>query len=110
MPHPSILARHETLKEYLATTTTPTSYYSNTPKFMVSYLKAFYGNSATRENDFGYGWHPRISGDHSHIPMMVNVADGKVRGMFAIGPNPPVGRQNPALQRRAPPNPDWLVI
>ena len=110
MSHPSILKRHETLKEYLATETTPTSYYSNQPKFMVSYLKAMYGDAATRENDFAYGWHPRISGDHSHIPMMVNVADGKVKGMFAIGQNPAVGGQNAGLQRRALANLDWLVV
>src|SRR2546421_4541950 len=110
MSNRSVLKRHETLKEYLATETTPTSYYSNQPKFVVSYLKALYGNAATRENDFGYGWHPRISGDHSHIPMMVNVADGKVKGMFAIGQNPAVGVQNAGLQRRALANLDWLVI
>jgi formate dehydrogenase major subunit len=110
MSHPSILKRHETLKEYLATETVPTSYYSNQPKFMVSYLKAMYGNAATKDNDFGYGWHPRISGDHSHIPMMVNMADGKVKGMFAIGQNPAVGGQNAGLQRRALANLDWLVV
>jgi len=110
MSHPSILKRHETLKEYLATETVPTSYYANQPKFMVSYLKAMYGDAATRANDFGYGWHPRISGDHSHIPMMVNMADGQVRGMLAIGQNPAVGGQNAGLQRRALANLDWLVI
>jgi len=110
MSHPSILRRHETLKEYLATETLATSYFSNQPKFMVSYLKAFYGDKATKENEYGYGWHPRISGDHSHIPMMVNVADGKVRGMFAIGQNPAVGGQNAGLQRKALANLEWLVI
>src|SRR5205823_5884329 len=110
MSHPSILKRHETLKEYLATETVPTSYYANQPKFMVSYLKALYGNAATRENDFGYAWHPRILGDHSHIPMMVNMADGKVRGMYAIGQNPAVGGQNAGLQRRALANLAWLVL
>ncbi len=110
MSHPSILKRHETLKEYLATETVPTSYYSNQPKFMVSYLKAMYGDAATRDIDFGYGWHPRISGDHSHIPMMVNMADGKVKGMLAIGQNPAVGGQNAGLQRRALANLDWLVV
>jgi formate dehydrogenase major subunit len=110
MSHPSVLKRHETLKEYLATETVPTSYYSNQPKFMVSYLKAIYGNAATKENDYGYGWHPRISGDHSHIPMMVNMADGQVKGMFAIGQNPAVGGQNAGLQRRALANLDWLVV
>jgi formate dehydrogenase major subunit len=110
MSHPSVLKRHENLKEYLATETVPTSYYANQPKFMVSYLKAMYGNAATKENDFGYGWHPRISGDHSHIPMMVNMADGKVRGMLTIGQNPAVGGQNAGLQRRALANLDWMVV
>jgi formate dehydrogenase major subunit len=110
MSHPSILKRHENLKEYLATETVPTSYYSNQPKFMVSYLKAVYGQAATKENDFGYGWHPRISGDHSHIPMMVNMADGKVKGLLAIGQNPAVGGQNAGLQRRALANLDWMVV
>jgi formate dehydrogenase major subunit len=110
MSHPSILKRHENLKEYLATETVPTSYYSNQPKFMVSYLKAVYGGAATKENDFGYGWHPRISGDHSHIPMMVNMADGKVKGLLAIGQNPAVGGQNAGLQRRALANLDWMVV
>jgi formate dehydrogenase major subunit len=110
MSHPSILKRHETLKEYLATETVPTSYYSNQPKFMVSYLKAVYGQAATKDNDFGYSWHPRISGDHSHIPMMVNMADGKVNGLLAIGQNPAVGGQNAGLQRRALANLDWMVV
>jgi len=110
MAHPSSLKRHETLKEYLATETAPTSYYANQPRFMVSYLKAMWGDRATRENDFGFGWHPRISGDHSHIPVMVNMADGKVRGMLAIGQNPAVGGQNAGLQRKALANLEWLVV
>ena len=30
------------------------NYWSNTPKFMVSFLKAMYGDSAKKENDFNY--------------------------------------------------------
>jgi formate dehydrogenase major subunit len=55
-------------------------------------------------------WHPRISADHSHIPMMVNMADGQVKGMYAVGQNPAVGGQNAGLQRRALANLDWLVV
>jgi formate dehydrogenase major subunit len=109
MAHPSVLKTHETLKEYLATETQATSYWSNTPKFMVSYLKAMYGDRATKENDFGYGWHPRISGDHSHMPMMVNMADGKVKGMLCIGQNPATSL-NAGLQRKALAKLDWLVV
>src|SRR5436309_6050493 len=88
MTAPSILKKHDTLADYLKTETPATSYWANMPKFMVSYLKSMYGAAATRDNDFGYAWHPRISGDHSHMPMMIAMADGKVKGMFAMGQNP----------------------
>src|SRR5207253_199146 len=64
---PSALRPHETLRDYMAAETSPTSYYGNLPKFLVSYLKSMYGAAATAENDFGYDWHPKILGDHSHI-------------------------------------------
>src|SRR3989454_1552805 len=66
MNHPSALKRHDSLRDWLLTETTPRGYWANTPKFMVSYLKSMYGAAATKENDFGYDWHPRIIGDHSH--------------------------------------------
>ena len=53
------------------------------------YLKSMYGDAATKENDFGYDWHPKIIGDHSHMPMFVG--DGRrqgARACSAIGQNP----------------------
>ena len=76
---------------------------------MVSYLKSMYGDAATPENDFGYDWHPKIGGDHSHMAMMVNMADGKVRGMFAMGQNPATSI-NGRFQREALAKLDWLVV
>src|SRR5436309_2067497 len=67
MNAPSALRPHETLRDYMAAETSPTSYYGHLPKFLVSYLKSMYGTAATAENDFGYDWHPKILGDHSHI-------------------------------------------
>ena len=49
------------------------------PKFLVSYLKSMYGDAATAENQFGHDWHPKIVGDHSHLPMFIAMADGRVR-------------------------------
>ena len=77
---------------------------------MVSYLKSMYGDAATAENDFGYDWHPRIIGDHSHMPMMVDMADGKVKGMFAMGQNPASAVRTRGLQRTALAKLDWLVV
>jgi formate dehydrogenase-N alpha subunit len=44
---------------------TSMNYWSNYPKFMVSLLKAIYGNTATKENDFGYAWLPNVDGNYS---------------------------------------------
>ncbi len=110
MPAPTILKKHNSLTEYLQTETLPKSYWANTPKFFVSYLKSMWGAAATKDNDFGFGWHPRISGDHSHMPMMLAMAEGRVKGMFAMGQNPAVGGQNAIFQRKALAKLDWLVV
>ena len=109
MNAPSALRPHDTLQDYLRAETLPTSYWANQPKFMVSYLKSMYGDAATTENDFGYDWHPKITGDHSHMPMMTLMADGKVKGMFLMGQNPATSL-NARLQRKALGQLDWLVV
>src|SRR4029078_6006721 len=61
----------QSLKEYLeANTPKPLlaesmNYWQNTPKFMVSLLKAAYGQASVPENDFGYAWLPKIDGNYS---------------------------------------------
>jgi formate dehydrogenase major subunit len=109
MPAPSALKKHDTLRDYLATETVPTSYWSNTPKFMVSYLKSMYGDAATTENDFGYDWHPKITGDHSHLPMFVAMSDGRVKGMLLIGQNPATSL-NARMERAGLRKLEWLVV
>ena len=54
-------------------------------------------------------WHPRIAGDHSHMPMMMQMADGKVKGMLLIGQNPATSL-NGRLQRKALAKVEWLVV
>jgi formate dehydrogenase major subunit len=107
--HPSVLKKHDTLRDFLAAETPPTGYYSNTPKFVVSYLKSMYGEAATSETDFGYAWHPRILGDHSHMPMFVAMNEGKVKGMLCVGQNPATSL-NAKLERAAMRKLEWLVV
>ncbi|GBD32428.1 Formate dehydrogenase, nitrate-inducible, major subunit [bacterium HR33] len=109
MPAPSALKRHGTLREYLASEASATGYWANMPKFMVSYLKSMYGDAATPENDFGYDWHPKISGDHSHLPMFVAMAEGRVKGMICIGQNPATSL-NASLERKGLRRLEWLVV
>jgi formate dehydrogenase major subunit len=109
MSAPSALKKHDTLADYLADETLPTGYWANEPKFMVSYLKSMYGAAATPDNQFGYDWHPKILGDHSHLPMFVAMHDGKVKGMLLIGQNPATSL-NARLERAAMRKLDWLVV
>ena len=109
LPAPSALKKHDTLAEYLAAETLPTSYWANAPKFVVSYLKSMYGDAATAENDFGYAWHPRIFGDHSHMPMFVAMNEGKVKGMLCVGQNPATSI-HAKLERAAMRKLEWLVV
>jgi formate dehydrogenase major subunit len=109
LPAPTALKKHDTLTDYLSAETVPTGYYANTPKFMVSYLKSMYGDAATVDNEFGYAWHPRILGDHSHLPMFVAMNDGKVKGMLCIGQNPATSL-NAKMERAGLRKLEWLVV
>ena len=109
MSAPSALKKHDTLRDYLADETVATGYWANEPKFMVSYLKSMYGEAATRDNQFGYDWHPKILGDHSHLPMFVAMNDGKVKGMLLIGQNPATSL-NARLERAGMRKLEWLVV
>jgi formate dehydrogenase major subunit len=112
MPAPSALKtkKHDTLRDYLMSETLATGYWANMPKFLVSYMKSMYGDAATPENGWGWHWHPKVSGDHSHMPMFLEMAAGKVRGMYSMGQNPAVGGQNARVQRRALAKLEWLVV
>ena len=39
--------------------------WASLPKYMVSLLRAWYGKEATKENEFGYQWLPKLVGDES---------------------------------------------
>src|SRR5207245_9844113 len=86
----SARSKHEPLADYNTTEASATSYWSNFPKFIVSQLKAWFGDDATADNDFAYDYLPKNIGDHSHLPMFVAMHDGSINGFFVIGQNPAV--------------------
>ncbi len=101
---------HNTLAGYLEQERVDYGLMANLPKYMVSFLKAWYGDAATKENDYGFAWLPRVTEDHSHLPTMIRMAEGKVRGFFVIGQNPAVGTPNARLCREGLRQLDWLVV
>jgi formate dehydrogenase major subunit len=85
-------------------------WWSNFDKYIVSLLKAYYGDAATPENDFGFRHLPKITGNHAHFPTMMRAVDGGLDGLFVMGQNPAIGSQNGGLMRRALANMKWLVV
>ncbi len=110
IPQPGKMRDHNTLKDYLALEHVAQGVWSGFPAFMISLLKAWYGDAATAENEWGFGWLPRVTADHSHLPYAVDMASGKVRGYFLIGQNPAAGAPNAGLNRQALRQLDWLVV
>jgi len=110
LPQPVADPDHETLRRYCEKEGMPTGYWANFPEFTVSLLKAYYGDAATPENDFGFGWLPRVDGDHSHLVTMDRMARGELTGYFLFGQNPAGGGLNAGLQRAGLRNLDWLVV
>ncbi len=106
MPAPEDL----TLADYLKRHTWAAGGFGHLPAFIVSYLKATYGEAAAAANDFGFGWLPRITRDHSHFSFFSEMADGKVEGLFVVGQNPAVSGQHARLERKALARLKWLVV
>jgi formate dehydrogenase major subunit len=63
------------------------NYWSNTPKFAVSFLKAMYGDAATKDNDFAFHYLPKIERRHSWTDIWNDMYEGKVKGFYAFGMN-----------------------
>ena len=98
------------LDSYVGEITPPAGYWGHTREYIVSMLKAWWGDAATPENDFAFDYLPRIDGDHSIYPTIVDMRDGKVEGFFVMGENPAVGSANSKLHRLAMAELKWLVV
>jgi formate dehydrogenase major subunit len=88
----------------------PGGYWGNMRAYMVSLLKAWWGEAATPDNAFCFDHLPRITGDHSHYSTVVEMQDGNVEGYFVMGQNPVVGSANSKLHRMGMQNLKWLVV
>ena len=110
LPQPAKSRKADTLAEYFELEKVERGYWANLPKFMISLLKAWYGDAATPENDWGFGWIPRITEDHSQLPTAIKMAEGKVKGFFLMGQNPAAGAPNSRLNREGLRKLDWMVI
>jgi formate dehydrogenase major subunit len=110
LPMPRAAEADLELRRYIEQGGSKRGWWSNFDKYIVSLLKAWFGDAATAENDYGFAYLPKISGNHSHFPTMLRARDGGLDGLFAMGQNPSVGSQHSGLQRRALAGLKWLVV
>ncbi len=86
------------------------NYWSNTPKFAASFLKAMYGDAATKENHWAFDYLPKVDREYSWTHIWDDMYRGKVKGLLAFGMNGvsigPNSQKNIDALKKA----DWLVV
>jgi formate dehydrogenase major subunit len=110
LPMPFFEADSRRLSDYVKKHESRTGWWAHFDAYIVSLLKSWYGEAATKENDWGFDWLPRVTGDHSHFGYWLEMADGGLEGLFVMGQNPAVGAPNARLERRALARLKWLVV
>jgi formate dehydrogenase major subunit len=98
------------LAAYVSKQTRKGGFWGHMDAYLISLLKAWWGEAATPDNDFCYGYLPRISGDHSTYRTTLDMLEGKVQGFLLLGENPAVGSANSRLHRLAMAKLGWLVV
>jgi formate dehydrogenase-N alpha subunit len=88
------------------------NWWKNRPKYVVSLLKAWYGDAATKDNQFGYHYLPKVETgkNYSHIALFEAMFAGVIKGFMVWGQNPAVGGPNANLERAALGKLDWMVV
>ncbi|MGW7516128.1 formate dehydrogenase [Streptomyces sp. NPDC054796] len=107
MPHAHA---HEDLDTFVRAMRTDKGFWGEMGAYLVSLLKAYWGEAATAENDYLFGNLPRLTGSHSTYETVLAQLDGVCKGYFLLGENPAVGSANARMQRLGMANLDWLVV
>jgi len=85
---------------------------SGDTKFLVNTLKAFFGDAATAENDFGYRWLPKRSAtkDYGTMSIFEDALTGTMKMLWIVGQNPAVTTPNLKLTFAAMARLEMLVV
>ncbi len=88
------------------------NYWVNTPKFMTSLLKAYYGDRATRGNDYGYSFLPKLSDadNYSWGFIFDRMYNSQIEGLISFGMNPVANGPNTPKMLAALAKLKWLVV
>ncbi len=64
------------------------SYWQNTPKFHVSFMKTWWGDAATAENKWAYDYLPKVDKLYDMLQVYELMHEGKINGYICQGFNP----------------------
>jgi formate dehydrogenase major subunit len=114
---PSPTAALDDLKDYIEKFTPRTkearsvNWWGNRGKYITSYLKAIHGDKATRENDFGYSWLPKLDEGMgaSWLHIFARMYRDQFEGFFAWGQNPACSSPGAGKVREALGKLKWMV-
>jgi formate dehydrogenase major subunit len=107
MPH---AGSAQDLDSYVENEKAVKGYWADLRSYLVSLLKAWWGDAATADNDFCFDHLPRITGNHSTFETVMAQLAGECGGYFLLGENPAVGSANAKMQRLGMAKLDWLVV
>src|SRR5436190_1866092 len=107
MPHTE---QYGDFDDFVQTNTSPTGWWGHFDAYWVSLMKAYFGEHATKDNDWLFNNLPRVDEDNSAYWTTLQMLDGKVKGYVIAGENPAVGNSNAKAHRLALAKLDWLVV
>ena len=112
-PSASLTTLADYNKKYTPASKDPVSanWWQNRPKYMVSLLKALYGDAAKKENDFSYAWLPKTDEGKSYswLDLFDAMYNRQLTGLFAWGMNPACSGANANKTREAFAGLEWMV-
>jgi formate dehydrogenase major subunit len=103
---------HDTLADYLDAVGSKKQkgFWANADTYVISLLKAWWGDAAQQDNDWAYDYLPRLSGPHGTYQTVVGMLADEVEGYFLLGQNPAIGSANGRMQRMGMSHLKWLVV
>jgi formate dehydrogenase major subunit len=111
LPMPRV-AEQRGLHGYLETVSSPDQkgFWTAADAYAVSLLKSWWGDAATEDNEFCFGYLPRLTGDHGTYQTVMAMLEDQVEGYLLLGQNPAVGSAHGRMQRLGMSHLKWLVV
>ena len=102
--------QNQTLDTFVQAEGADKGFWGNMRTYLVSLLKAWWGDAAVEGNDYRFDYLPRLTGSHSTYETVMAQLEGTCKGYFLMGENPAVGSANAKMQRLGMAALDWLVV